>query len=153
MSYCFKYLSMNTRWKRWNIKVKGEILVQQTVYANHFVSVKLSREHIANYRDAYINQFVHQAVCADELLHGIANLSPLSLQLFFSCCCLSVRATVFLLMKLHVWSSTKFLSSSLSAMWLTLFIGSSYWSKSSMSLWWTKALGLVALCLRFQALK
>lgn len=141
MSHCFKYVSMNTRWKHWNIEEKGVILVQQTVYANDFMSVKLSREQNANYRDAYINQFIHQAVYPVVLLHGIANLSPLSLQLFFSCCCLSMRATVFLLMKVHVWSSTKFLSNSLSAMWLTLFIGSSYRSKSSMSLWRTKALG------------
>lgn len=138
-----KYVSMNTRWKRRNIEEKEVILVLRTVYANDFMSVKLSREQNANYRDAYINQFtcIHQSVYAVVLLHGIANLSPLSLQLFFSCCCLSMRATVFLLMKVHVWSSTKFLSNSLSAMWLTLCIGSSYWSKSSMSLWRTKALG------------
>lgn len=50
---------MNTRWKRRNIEEKGVILVQQTVYANDFMSVKLSREQNANYRDAYINQFIH----------------------------------------------------------------------------------------------
>ena len=60
MSYCFKYVSMNTRWKRRNIEEKEVILVQQTVYANDFMSVKLSREQNANYRDAYINQFTCQ---------------------------------------------------------------------------------------------